>query len=569
MLNAVAISSFFTISLSAHASSDAALRGLVRTGDTAPLNSGTSTFSTISRVVARGDNTVFVANTASGLRGIWESTSSTISLVALEGQATTALSGSFNVYGNNLGSSLSSRGSYVFFTTNLTGAAATSNEAILGSSNPSGGLTAYVQEGVTTAPSSAAGAKILFVDPPQATIPYANGNGHIAIRASDSAQSRIGIWTVGPSVIQNVAHVGNPAPGVTPVTAFSGLDSFAINVFDDVAFNGSYGSTTCLYLNSTRVASRNDLEPNEAGGTTTGTYFNLFTDPELNDLGTVVFQSNVINSSLPATDFGGVYQFQGSTLTRRVRAGATAPGSTKTFSTSFESLVLNNRDFLCFRNALNNFPNVPPYGIFLQMFGTVQNIAVEGSPLPLSLGVSGTWGMPGFPAMNEFGQVVFRANTLVVAYDPRYGYYNVIRSGQTVTFPGGGLVAAAATFNGGGHGTPMLLTESGRVVLRFDTNSSPDGIIEAQLPPPGCSPADVAYDDGTPLSQPSFTKTNSGINEGDYNAFFNGFYTGQIWTDIADDSGSAREPYGASGANNGVNEGDYNLFFNTFFNGCP
>ncbi|CAN5741075.1 hypothetical protein BH11PLA1_BH11PLA1_20050 [soil metagenome] len=83
-----------------------------------------------------------------------------------------------------------------------------------------------------------------------------------------------------------------------------------------------------------------------------------------------------------------------------------------------------------------------------------------------------------------------------------------------------------------------------------------------------CSPADIADDAGN--SPP--TGSNNGVNEGDYNAFFNNFFTNQAVgspADIANDDGSFLPPFGpAGGTNNGVNEGDYNAFFNSFFSGC-
>ncbi|MBL0870939.1 MAG: hypothetical protein IBJ18_10225 [Phycisphaerales bacterium] len=101
-----------------------------------------------------------------------------------------------------------------------------------------------------------------------------------------------------------------------------------------------------------------------------------------------------------------------------------------------------------------------------------------------------------------------------------------------------------------------------------------------------CSPADVAYDDGTPLGTNGTcgsTSTNGGVNEGDYNAFFsaNGFFDQAsmgpaaigMFCDVADDQGEPL-PVGLNGAttngaaNSGVNEGDYNGFFNSFFVPC-
>ncbi|CAN5801848.1 hypothetical protein BH11PLA1_BH11PLA1_13710 [soil metagenome] len=75
----------------------------------------------------------------------------------------------------------------------------------------------------------------------------------------------------------------------------------------------------------------------------------------------------------------------------------------------------------------------------------------------------------------------------------------------------------------------------------------------------GCV-ADIADDAGNAPPVGS----NNGVNEGDYNAFFNGFFTGAPYADIADDAGNAPP----LGSNNGVNEGDYNAFFNNFFLPC-
>lgn len=92
-----------------------------------------------------------------------------------------------------------------------------------------------------------------------------------------------------------------------------------------------------------------------------------------------------------------------------------------------------------------------------------------------------------------------------------------------------------------------------------------------------CAPSDIAYDDGVslPPNGPS-TGTNNGVNEGDYNCFFGSegfFFQTELGSlgialscDIANDDGSPLPPFGPSGGtNNGVTEGDYNCFFNFFF----
>ncbi len=85
-----------------------------------------------------------------------------------------------------------------------------------------------------------------------------------------------------------------------------------------------------------------------------------------------------------------------------------------------------------------------------------------------------------------------------------------------------------------------------------------------------CSPADIAFDDGSPL--PPFGipgGTNNGVTEGDYNLFFSQFFDAILSVDIANDDGTPLPPFGTLETNNGVTEADYNLFFSIFFDGCP
>ncbi len=84
-----------------------------------------------------------------------------------------------------------------------------------------------------------------------------------------------------------------------------------------------------------------------------------------------------------------------------------------------------------------------------------------------------------------------------------------------------------------------------------------------------CNPADIAFDDGTPLP-PIGTPggTNNGVTEGDYNQFFATFFDAVLTCDIANDDGSPLPPFGTLQTNNGVTEGDYNLFFSIYFDGC-
>ncbi|MBX9736501.1 MAG: hypothetical protein K2X32_06195 [Phycisphaerales bacterium] len=84
-----------------------------------------------------------------------------------------------------------------------------------------------------------------------------------------------------------------------------------------------------------------------------------------------------------------------------------------------------------------------------------------------------------------------------------------------------------------------------------------------------CNPADIAFDDGSPLPPIGVPgSVNNGVTEGDYNLFFATFFDAGAACDIANDDSSPLPPFGALATNNGVTEGDYNLFFAIFFDGC-
>lgn len=84
-----------------------------------------------------------------------------------------------------------------------------------------------------------------------------------------------------------------------------------------------------------------------------------------------------------------------------------------------------------------------------------------------------------------------------------------------------------------------------------------------------CSPADIADDEGQPRLWRG--TTNTGVNEGDYNAFFVGFFNAAWYCDVADDAGRVLARFNGpvtGGPDGRINEGDYNAFFQAFFRGC-
>ncbi|CAN5740575.1 hypothetical protein BH11PLA1_BH11PLA1_19970 [soil metagenome] len=137
-----------------------------------------------------------------------------------------------------------------------------------------------------------------------------------------------------------------------------------------------------------------------------------------------------------------------------------------------------------------------------------------------------------------------------------------LRAGSTTplgrTPPGGNSLARYRPE----HGAPTeyLIVGTGEQV--FGGSSNNDLVAYSYNCP--CSAADIADDAGNPLPT---SGNNSGVNDGDYNAFITAFFQRSATAGIADDQGTAL-PGSPGVPDSGVNEGDWNCFFNTFFNGC-
>jgi len=174
--------------------------------------------------------------------------------------------------------------------------------------------------------------------------------------------------------------------------------------------------------------------------------------------------------------------------------------------------------------------------------------------------------------------VVGTCTSAAPSFDSKLAVYQGCPSGVNTAIAcqddncGASATFATVTFNAAANTTYLVRVGGfnsaaglGTLVLGF-----------TPAPPPVTCPADIAFDDGTPLNQPTIA-SNTGVNEGDYNCFFaaNGFFNQSAigpaaigdFCDIAFDDGTPlNQPTIAS--NNGVNEGDYNCFFNSFFVPC-
>ncbi|CAN5802107.1 hypothetical protein BH11PLA1_BH11PLA1_13730 [soil metagenome] len=180
------------------------------------------------------------------------------------------------------------------------------------------------------------------------------------------------------------------------------------------------------------------------------------------------------------------------------------------------------------------------------------------------------------PSISESGLVVFRAQDAVgqaIFAGDGVTLSRVTGAGSTITTNLGPVTLTSSS--GSTFGGNVRVNSQNQIVFNARLITGEDVVLLATPQSAAgnrCSAADIADDQGNPLLPGGMTP-NNGVNEGDYNAFFNNFFTNQAAgspADIANDNGNPLPPFGpAGGVNNGVNEGDYNAFFNTFFNGCP
>ncbi|MBL0871710.1 MAG: hypothetical protein IBJ18_14155 [Phycisphaerales bacterium] len=184
------------------------------------------------------------------------------------------------------------------------------------------------------------------------------------------------------------------------------------------------------------------------------------------------------------------------------------------------------------------------------------------------------------PSISETGVVAFRAIDLFnqggIFVGDGTSRFQIAGGGQFITTDDNQVLIPNPGTN------PFIgnvrINKQNQVVFGVTLQGGGSALLIATPVPARCNPADIADDQGNPLpGQPGVP--NNGVNEGDYNAFFSasGFFeqSGQGpaaiggFCDIADDQGTPKPPFGnPTGSNNGVNEGDYNCFFNFLFLPC-
>ncbi|CAN5814398.1 hypothetical protein BH11PLA1_BH11PLA1_17080 [soil metagenome] len=229
-------------------------------------------------------------------------------------------------------------------------------------------------------------------------------------------------------------------------------------------------------------------------------------------------------------------------------------------------------------------------GVFeIQNNGAPVRIYSSNGVIPVTLKVTDTNGLTANDTINV---TVYGATTFVSLVSPNAGQVGADVSVVLLVTNALGVTSPAQVQVTGGSGpaitvtgTPIIKNAGTRIeglTFHVPAGASLGGRTVALLnsdgagatgsasnaftvnPAPVLCPPDIADDAGNapPIGG------NSGVNEGDYNAFFNLFFTNQAIgspADIADDAGN---PLPSGESNSGVNEGDYNLFFNDFFTGC-
>jgi hypothetical protein len=144
-----------------------------------------------------------------------------------------------------------------------------------------------------------------------------------------------------------------------------------------------------------QIARRNQPAPDGMG-----VFYDIDRVPTQNNSGQVTFRIRA--SDLGASDYG-IYRSDGSNSVRIVRTGQAAPDGDGSFSGVGAYVAINDSGAVAFFGALSNPTR---QGLFLGTESTVLQIAREGQIAPDGNGALRFFGRP---ALNESGQVVFRA----------------------------------------------------------------------------------------------------------------------------------------------------------------
>lgn len=418
-----------------------------------------------------------------------------------------------------------------------------------------------------------------------------------AIYALTAGQLNAGVWRAHSDGAQSLFTLGDPAPGTNHQfsTSFGSGVAKGMNDSGQVVFYGKLagtgittnnneglwlGTPGSMHLVVREGASAADLSPFAFSNQGTGSI-------GINNMGEIAFQG-WLNGGPGLTQFNNMCIWAGrpENLRTVARSGDPAPGCEPgtTFTSSLGDPVLSGGGQVAFVSNLNG-PSVTPAnarGLWVGMPGALKLVVRTGMPVPgrdPEVVFSNIFEY----SINARGQVLFWAtfsgpgvvsgsNGVLCLWTGRV-LLPVIGLGMSIdlspqSMPRTDLflvnsINAAALGTGGQDGLSARFNDAGQVVI-----ASGSRVIRTSLEGMPCQPCDIASDSGEVL--PS-GMPNSGVNEGDFNAFFQGFFDAASYCDIADDAGIPLTPFSSGqpvSMNSGVTEGDYNCFFAYFFLGC-
>jgi hypothetical protein len=265
----------------------------------------------------------------------------------------------------------------------------------------------------SAAPGTAPG--VVFADPGGGYHPGINPAGNVVIKAGlsgpgVSAVNDLGIWVGLPGALQLVAREGDPAPGTGAGVVFS---EFAyppfllqgLNGAGQIGFRALLGgpgvngtNSSGLWIGPPGGLSLVAHEASPAPGLGTGVLFgDMLTDPMINRLGQVIFQSGLTGAGVNTANNAAIWAGMSGALHVVARRGMQAPGTAGgvTFDsdagvdTPFFSTVLSPTGQVAFMSVLFgagvNSTNL--HGIWAtDPAGNLQLIAREGQPFNIGGG---------------------------------------------------------------------------------------------------------------------------------------------------------------------------------------
>ncbi|MAE62322.1 MAG: hypothetical protein CMJ49_13320 [Planctomycetaceae bacterium] len=299
--------------------------------------------------------------------------------------------------------------------------------------------------------------------------PKLNDMGQVAFKAwLTGTTENQGIYVGAGGTLTRIAREGDPAHDGDGIISSSGIVSGpAINNLGQVAiavdYSGNSGGTAednvilrgTSHLDLIEIAREGDLTP---GGN--GTLGSLG-PPAINDLGYAAFQSpNIAGASGGLLDNTRVFRGSGSSLTEIVREGELAPDGNGAFqSMNDTSTHLNHSNRVAFHARLRDTAggSTDSSGLFMGSGGSLTQMVREGDLAPDGNGTFDSFSALFGGAINEMGQVAFKAvlrDTSGGSSDDRGIYISdgidivrVVREGQALA---GSTVTSAEIMPGSG-----------------------------------------------------------------------------------------------------------------------